>query len=840
MAIRITGTLKSPRVSPIGPDYSREYTVNIYDNDFSGSPTSVNILACNIQRDSAKPEDRYSPIFGGRASVSLHIPATDATLTTFIEDLAYGEEARFLLEITMDDSPNDVWRGIIIADQSAEDDIDPFPFKISAICGIAALKDIPFLNFVFGSYQYYQGRTRFIEILINAMSKMPHASFFWTGSDVFLRTAVDWWSTAMSSGVNDDALWQSGVDMNVFTSVTQDGSIEDDVLSCYDVVSEILKAFGCMMYQSEGVWRIDQIPYRSTSPYRTRDYTVAGAFISGASNTNVNVINQTIAGSKLTLINYDFLPMLKKARVIYEGKKRRNIISGKNLDQDSDLMVFNQFVDSNGGDTIVRLRGLVNYSITNNSYSGGASDKIFLVPNATLKIGNNYLRRNYTISNFTANLQNAVWDTSSANRVHFPHLTGTVPAVGETTTGYFSFEVLSFPLPADGDDNSLFFTIGSLLKWNGTAVTPGQLSTTWSVMGLYLDVFDEGVVTVQEDQVLFEAVNPSDATAIYETKLRIGNSDTVTGTSGRIYYTADGTTWAPADLWGQGSDARTSHICDILALNILNGQLSARRRMNGAIYGGLRDHRLMQTTDGRIWLQSRLDWNLAQNTMSGSWTELEFGGAGVSSTPIKIKVVKSGASFPTISEPSNPNGLSSTGVGFSTNPSPAVLAPVSYNALDGEIFVGDTVTSIPIKTPSDGNEFLAGDSVGIVNPFTGLFQYFEIATPPSVGDTSLSVVSSISSYEFCEDSYLVISQKPYAFTPGNWYTFKGNIGATTAHRVFVTGFDLPANDDACFAIVRRQVYQSPDDYTLNLVDNSLDFLSSLNLNGQVAYVKAYA
>ena len=102
------------------------------------------------------------------------------------------------------------------------------------------------------------------------------------------------------------------------------------------------------------------------------------------------------------------------------------------------------------------------------------------------------------------------------------------------------------------------------------------------------------------------------------------------------------------------------------------------------------------------------------------------------------------------------------------------------------------------------------------------------------------MTSAASLYDFPEDSYLTIKQKAYSFRPAKWYTFKGNIGATTAHRVFVTGFDLPANDDACFAIVRRQIYQSPDDYTLNLVDNSLDFLSSLNLNGQVAYVKAYA
>ena len=71
-----------------------------------------------------------------------------------------------------------------------------------------------------------------------------------------------------------------------------------------------------------------------------------------------------------------------------------------------------------------------------------------------------------------------------------------------------------------------------------------------------------------------------------------------------------------------------------------------------------------------------------------------------------------------------------------------------------------------------------------------------------------------------------------------WYTYKGTIAS---NRVIVpTGdFVLPASDDACYAIIRRQVYQSPDDFTVNLVDNSLDFVAGLGLNGQTVYVKAY-
>lgn len=833
MGIRITGTFKSPATAPVGPDLEREYRVDIYDADYSGSSTEIILLSCEVLWESEKGDDRHAPIIGSRASVSVNVPATDSTLTTFIEDLAYAEDGRFLMEITRDAGITTIWRGIVKPDQSAEDDIDPFPFKISAVCGLSSLKDKPFLS----GGAYYHGRHRFTEILIVAMDVMAHVPTFWTGSDVFLRTSVDWWSSAMSSGANDDALYQSGVDAYVFHKANSDGPIEDTVISCYDVLSEIMRTFGCRIYQSEGVWRIEQIPYRTAEYYYTRDYDVTGAFISSTYNTGVNTINQTFAGAKLTLVNYDFLPILKKVRVFYNARKRRNLVSGEFINSDNDAVIFDQYIDSNSGTAVVRIRGVVSYSIRNDAYGGSSADKFFIVPKFQLKIGSSYLSRNYTISNFTANLGTATWNLSSASRVYLPYLVGTIPAIGTTVTGYYSFEILTDGLLYDGDENLITWDVHELKKWNGTTIPNISLPTNWDLYGLYIDIFDDGAVTEPEEQVVFEAVNPSEASEKYDVHLRVGNSDDDYGNNaGRIFYKS-GATWTAADVWGQGVDPRTSHICDVLALNILNGQGSPRRRMNGSFYGNFRNYRLMSTSDGRKWMFTRLNWDLTQNTMNGSWVELYYGADGVSSTPVKIKGVKGNIGFPAIPDPSNPNGLSNGYPGFSINPSPAVLAPVSYNSLATQILTGATVTSVPVKTASAGNEFLAGDEVGLVDPYTGQFQYFTIATAPALGDTSLSVTSETALYDFPEDSYLVISQKPYAFTPGNWYTYKGTV---SSNKVIVSGFTLPANDDACFCIVRRQIYQSPDDFTINYGDNSVNFLSGLGLNGQVAYVKAYA
>ena len=773
MAIRLTGTFKSPATSPVGPDYSAEYTVNIYDNDFGGSPTTVLIRSCNVLWDAEKGEDRHSPILASRATISLNIPATDTTLTTFIEDFAYGEDARFLVEITKSSSPTDVWRGIATADQSGEEDIDPFDFKISAIDGLGLLKQKPYHD----GAALYTGIDRFTEHIATALNKMPHIATFWGVGDTFIRTAVDWWSVSMASGQDDDALFQGGVDHAAFYNYQNDGGVDEDVLSAYDVLSQILRTFNLRIYQSEGHFRIDQIPYRSASPYYTRDYDTAGAYLSSATNSNANVINQTSAGTKLTLINYDFLPILKKAEVTYEVKLRRNFLNGFNLQSGGATTIdFDQAISANGGDAITRLRGNISFGVKNLSYSGNATDVLFFVPNIKLQIGTNYLKRDYTISNFTAQLKPPEWTAVAGDRIYFPHSLGPIGTTGSQINGSFDFDILTPALPSDGDDNLLVFATGSLVKWNGGGVSDSEFQIYWSASNLFLEVYDEGTPIVAEDEVLYTATNPLDAVDIYKTSIRIG-SETLANSAGRVFRWT-GAAWVTAPLWGQGVATRDDLLGDLLAVNILNGQASARRRMNGSFYGNFRIHRLMQTTDGREWMFSRVDWDLTQNTMSGSWVELDYGVDGVSSTPIKKKIIPNGPTYPPFPDPADPNGLTNNAPGFVSNPPPTVLAPIAYNALDSEIFEGDTITTIPIKTVSAGNEFLAGDVVTIINPYTGVFQDFTIATPPTIGATSLSVTSDTAISDYPEDSYLTIKQKAYAYslpvgTSGDHLYFNG-------------------------------------------------------------------
>ncbi len=737
-------------------------TVDIYDADFVGTATEFDVKFCSINYDSSDNDDISSPIIGSRATVGMVIPITDATLTAFVEDFSTGTEDRFFLEIGKTSGPTVVWRGILTPDFTGEDDTGPsFTFRISAVCGLALLKKKPYHD----GAAIYTGIDRFTEHITTALGKLPHTSTFWTGSDIFLKTAVDWWAVSMSSGAADDALFQGGVDHSAFYDYKTQGSVDKDVLSCYDVLWHILKTFECRIIQVDGSWWVEQISYRTSSSYISRHYDTAGAYLSNATNSGVNLIDQTSSGAKLATVQYDFLPAFKRAEVNYDVKIRRNFLNGANLFAGSEVINFDQNISANGGDAICRLKGSISFSVKNLSYSGGANDVLFLVPNFTLMIGDNYLKRDYAITNFTAQVSPPEWTANNLDRIYIPHNLGPVTPVGDQVYGTIVFEVLSPPLPDDGDNNQLVIEVHSMRTWTGGGVDDAQFQILWSASNMFLEMFDDGTPVISEDQILYQSVNPDEYSEVYETTVRLGTA-ILSNSAGRIMRW-NGTIWVLTTDWGQGVDTRDDAIGDLLARNLVNARHTPRRRLNGSLLGDFNIKRLLSTSDGKKWMMANAAWDLHQDTLQGTWFELEYGGTGVNSTPIKKKVIPNGPTYPPIPDPTNPNGLMSGSTGFNINPAPAVLSPVAYNQLDTEISVGDTVTTITVKTASDGNEFAIGDGVTISNPFTGDFQTFTIASPPALGSFTLSVDSATALYNFCEDSNLIVKQKPYAFSLPN-------------------------------------------------------------------------
>lgn len=752
MAVRFTGSYFDLN--------SVEYRIDIYDADFSGASTEFDVESFVIDYEADGQDDINAAMIGSRANIGMLIHVDDVDLNQFIEDFAGAAENRFLVEVVKPASSQVVWRGICTPDFTGEEDRAPrFIFKLTAICGLATLKKTPYHN----GTALYEGIERFTWHITTALGKLNHAGM-WGSSDVFIKTAIDWWEAAMSSGAADDALYQGGVEHTVFYRYKTAGDLDKDVVNCYDVIKAILEAFNARILQVEGVWWIEQIPYRTASPYYTRHYSKSGAYLGNSTNSGANVIDQTKSGAKLAIMDYDFLPALRKSEIYYLARRRRNFLAG----WQEVLPAFNQEINSNGGEAILRLKFTINYSISDAGAGAPGITGYFMMAAFTLKIGANYLKRGASVQNFSAHVDNLEW-TSTADKFLVPINVGVIPTDGTPIKGSVQVELLTPPLPANGSSNT-FTYLPSLpdaqtIDWFGDVAAIDWFTKEIHVVDPYLELFEDGTPFVTEDKLLFASTNAAVASEVYEKEILIGTSEAYNSVGAIRRW--NGTAWVNAGLWGQGVDTRNKHMATLLGLNILNARLTPLRRLNGELLGNFRMHRLIQTQDGKKWMFQRASWNVGRNTINGSWWELDYGTAGVSSSPVKIKVNPSG-SEPTVDPTPTTGGISTSNPGFNYNPPPTVIKPISFNDLDEIIAVGDTVTSLALQTPATGSEFLEDDGVTLVNPITGQFQTFIIDTPPAAGATSLAIKNTVgfpnvAAYDFPLGSYMVVKQNAYSF-----------------------------------------------------------------------------
>jgi len=766
MALRIYGRGFSPN--------GVEYTANIYDADWSGASTLVDLardgIRIDYQADGSKESDPHWPIFGSICTIDILANISSSTLTTFFDDLRTSKEGRFFVEITANAGNYDVlWRGIVTPDTlTNETDQAPiYQVSVTAVCGLALLKTVPYYN---AGTLYSSGTESLISHLSRALTKLAHTSTFWDASADFIETSLDWWAVGMTRGGANDPLDISRVDHAAFYDYFTKGSVDDDVISCYDVIRHICQSFGCRILMRGGMWIVEQIDYRANSTYEYRRYTKAATATTNGSHTGVTTLNQVITtGVKISYVQYDYIPQLTKARVVYESRLRRNFW-GNIILAESTTFDFDQEISSNSGAVTFRLRGVFFINIKNNTYSGNPQDVIIPEMRMYLKLGGRYLKRTVTFSNFAAHYSDMEWTTSSADRCAIVASGQQVPASGLSKQFVQGFDFITPPLPADASDNQVSATFFQIKKNDGSDVDESQFTITWSAGSMWMEVYDQGTPDVQEDEILYEATNPDGGTDVWETNVRIGAGGSP-NSAGRL-TNSSGT---ELSLWGQGTGTRDKALGQIHSKRVVDGRLRPKKRLSGDLIANNIDPRkLIETSDSIQWLSQKLSWRPTEDILTGTWLESDYGTTGSPATPIKVKVL-GGPKTPTIIGPITPTPTTGGGnQGFASNNPPAVLQPLAFNTLATAITKGASVTSIAVNAALAGNEFLVGDDIIAVHPVSGQYQAFSVSSAPGPGATSISVTAENADFDVPQFAGLFVQQKAYAFSlpPG---THEGSI-----------------------------------------------------------------
>ena len=770
MGLRLYGIGKAPN--------GTQYNASIYDTTYSGSDSSFDIARNGIQIEwkASEQEDLYSPIYGSVCTIDMLVPVSNSTLTTFISDVRTSNEGRFHVEITTQAGAK-IWRGILTPDAlTDETDEGPiFTASLTAICGLAALKTVPYYN----SGALYTGRYTLIQHILTALGKLSHVPVFWGADDAFLETSLDWWSVGMTAGGANDPLNIAYCDHSAFYDFKTKGGTDKDVLSCYDVLRNICTTFGARIRMRDGMYVVEQLDYRANTTYEYRRYKKGGAAHSNASHSGVITVNQTkTSGAKLSFVTYDYQSQLAKAQQTYEVRLRRNFWQNIVIDTTTTFN-FNQTISANAGATTMRIRGTFFITLKNNTYSGSASDILIPEMKLKLKIGDRYLDRTVTFSNFSFYYNDAVWSTDSSKNMSIVAGGQKVAPAGSSAVYVQGFDFITPAIPADGLNNSVSAAVGSIVKNDGTSVNNAEFTITWSAGGLWLEIYDQGTPDVQEDEVLYEADNSDGGTDTWECVTRVGG-----GSLNYLGALMNSDASSAYSAWGQGSGTRDKALGSILVKRVQDFRLRPKKRLNGSIYTPSDIRRLLRTSDTLYWLDMRLKWQPTENIVEGTWVEADWGTTGNIKTPIKVKVLTGGTNNPTTVSPGTTAPTTGGNQGLVSNPPGAILTPLSFNSLSTAITKGATVTSIAVSTALAGNEFSAGDKVKLVNPVTGQFQTFTVASAPSVGATSISVNSATADFDIPSNAGLFVQLTPQAGGGGVADGDKGDITVSSGGTVW--------------------------------------------------------
>lgn len=245
MAIRLQGGFTSVKEGYV-------YVFNIHDSSYAGTVVPFDLAQDGIIEEyDQEDKGRNQSILTSSVSISLIVK--NSSIESLIEDVANAAEGRFFLEVLRDG--NKYWYGYILPDQFTLNDlpygVNPI-LKIRATDGISRLKDVDYNN----AGVSYTGKESFLNHIFNVLGKIDIGGFYGS-TESYLTTYIDWWDENHTYSATSDPYSLSRVDHKAFISVDNSGEITYS--SAYDVLEQIVQAWGCRFLFSDGTYKLIQI-----------------------------------------------------------------------------------------------------------------------------------------------------------------------------------------------------------------------------------------------------------------------------------------------------------------------------------------------------------------------------------------------------------------------------------------------------------------------------------------------------------------------------------------------------------------------------------------------------
>jgi len=720
---------------------SRHYNIYLDDADYVGSVIDFDSGADGFTLDYQGDQKGLTiKNLGSSLDFGIAIGETEsnyADCISLIEDLKDAAEGRFTVKVTRGEIGVDesmFWVGYVLPDIARlEDRAQIQEFRIAATDGLARLKGIEYKDDS-GATDVPWGMLSFKDHLIQCLNQDGLSALYFAGTDVFLRTVVEWYEDGHGTpAVAKCPLAYSRVSGEVFAERDKDGGWK--FKNCFQVLEEICRHWRARLYFSDGCYRFEQYNNRASENFHERRFATDKSLLSSATTTYEELINQTHSGTRLATGVYQWLPPMKQAVISYNHNTYKNYLSGtsykwyKTSGSNAALTISNIGFDA---DSYIKVSGVLKLKVS--SASTAPWRQVFAM---YLDVGSYSLKRHsqavqpfYLIQYDTP----AEWQISSVRAD-----ISTDFIFSGSFEGQIPFTIWTPVIPSGQNSLSIDFDVYG--AFNNVESTVTTTISDWAFQDLTLTIIGLDTAANYEAARKYYSDNSDTGNSFISEEAHIFGHAVKPWTPSKIQVTSDLATWADSTAtWTVEGDGTSYEFGALAANETLAAQPKPVQTYNGSIRGDrmFAHYRFTTSGDSYVWLFLNGRFDAQTETMSGTWWNVGVDRLFTVNGPILQLPV--GGHDPDTGGPQNPH---SPGNNVPVNNGTNIALNAITNNFTSAIVSAGSVTSIPVAYQVKANAYEVGDEIVMVNPQTGKVSTLTITTNSALGDTSLAVSGTL-------------------------------------------------------------------------------------------------
>jgi hypothetical protein len=294
--------------------------------DLGSAPTVIEYPGVNINLQYLpSSDDPFEPIFASQLSVTIDVTDNLANVPDFVTTNDRKYHAKLFLGDDLE------WVGYTLNDNiQISFSTGRRQISFNAVDGLGMLANIPIYT---TNVSNVSNNVR--SLLTYMLTALNSLNF---PANLNLMTVCSYYATGMTtraSGSQYEPFNQTYLPIRTFKN--QDYTYE----SCYDVLSKIIKSFGCRLFQAGGKWWVVSVNEFANETNFFTQYNSAGGLVSSGSNLNTLSTIQAYTGNTSGLYFIDNSQM----KLLLKGYNKINLVKNinydKNLIDNGNLMVYN-------------------------------------------------------------------------------------------------------------------------------------------------------------------------------------------------------------------------------------------------------------------------------------------------------------------------------------------------------------------------------------------------------------------------------------------------------------------------------------------------------------------